>query len=970
MYGLQNMINPQSKPTNTPPNPKDPDYGMAPPIAIVATCTLNQWALDFKENKRRILESIKVAKSLGCKYRIGPELEICGYDCEDHFYELDTTKFSWKALAEIIVDPICSDILCDVGMPVLHNGVRYNCRVYFLNKKLLLIRPKMWMADDGNYREERWFTPWSKDKIPILEDYILSEQMKSITGQQTVKFGVGIVETVDATIASEVCEELFTPESPNILWGLEGVDIISNGSASHWQMGKRLRRHALIKEATRKNGGAYLYSNMVGCDGNRLVFDGNSMIYKNGELLATGDHLTFGEVEVVTAKVNLDDVRSYRSAIVSRGIQADRRDVTAPRIMVEDYVPGFRLTDSSSRSYDETKSIEVPLINQYEEMGLGISRYMWDYLVRSTAGGFFLPLSGGVDSGSTSLFVYFMCNKLVEIVKGNDPSSADPNLKAHVAKRLNDFILGNGKRPGYQQYVDNNFAALDTKRLMNILLHTCNMPTKNNTPEIRKQASDLAKGLGSYHLTTPINDAFIAAKNMVKDVQFGVGITEDEVKAEKKADYQMMEIPRYKSSGGDWQENLAIQNIQARLRMVTAYYMAQTLILHRWDQEYAGITQEAWKAYYDDKKAAIQKAQAASPETLEERLDFVPYLSAASKTLHLRIIKDRGGSPFLLVLASSNSDEALRGFFTKYDAGSADLNPIGSFSKTELRAFMRWIMTDKFHGNLQNVTEEAIAAKKVKIAEEWASRRIDTTTIQEKVNEEAILQVIIATSAFEPVNRILNVTASPELTPTAGGAVQDDEYEITMTYSDLYELGKLRKSDNLGPYSMFLRLCKDRLWKPMKFVNYTDWRKLNPYEFDGLKNIIATPTVLAKLIERFFDWYNKNRSKMTILTPGIHATSYSPDDNRYDQRPYLLPYFPASDQMAVVNAVAAKMEKDHADEMRSALDTTNKMLGASAARQGGAISVLAALRALPSKRYALTKRKFRLANNTTRSRKD
>jgi NAD+ synthase (glutamine-hydrolysing) len=192
-----------------------------------------------------------------------------------------------------------------------------------------------------------------------------------------------------------------------------------------------------------------------------------------------------------------------------------------------------------------------------------------------------------------------------------------------------------------------------------------------------------------------------------------------------------------------------------------------------------------------------------------------------------------------------------------------------------------------------------------------------------------------------------------------------------MTYSDLYELGKLRKSDNLGPYSMFLRLCKDRLWKPMKFVNYnTEERALKPYKFDGLRDIIATPTVLAKLIERFFDWYNKNRSKMTILTPGIHATSYSPDDNRYDQRPYLLPYFPASDQMAVVNAVATKMEKDHAEEMKIALATTDEMLGPSVTRQGGAKAVLAALRALPSKRYALTKRKFRLANNTTRSRKD
>jgi hypothetical protein len=34
------------------------------------------------------------------------------------------------------------DILIDVGMPVKHKNVAYNCRVTFLNKKIVLIRPK------------------------------------------------------------------------------------------------------------------------------------------------------------------------------------------------------------------------------------------------------------------------------------------------------------------------------------------------------------------------------------------------------------------------------------------------------------------------------------------------------------------------------------------------------------------------------------------------------------------------------------------------------------------------------------------------------------------------------------------------------------------------------------------------------------------------------------------------------------
>jgi hypothetical protein len=31
--------------------------------------------------------------------QVGPELEVCGYGCEDHFFELDTVSHSWEALA-------------------------------------------------------------------------------------------------------------------------------------------------------------------------------------------------------------------------------------------------------------------------------------------------------------------------------------------------------------------------------------------------------------------------------------------------------------------------------------------------------------------------------------------------------------------------------------------------------------------------------------------------------------------------------------------------------------------------------------------------------------------------------------------------------------------------------------------------------------------------------------------------------
>jgi NAD+ synthase (glutamine-hydrolysing) len=60
----------------------------------VATCNLNQWAMEFDSNLLQIKDSISKSKQAGAVIRLGPELEIPGYGCEDHFLELDTINHS------------------------------------------------------------------------------------------------------------------------------------------------------------------------------------------------------------------------------------------------------------------------------------------------------------------------------------------------------------------------------------------------------------------------------------------------------------------------------------------------------------------------------------------------------------------------------------------------------------------------------------------------------------------------------------------------------------------------------------------------------------------------------------------------------------------------------------------------------------------------------------------------------------
>jgi NAD+ synthase (glutamine-hydrolysing) len=427
------------------------------------------------------------------------------------------------------------NILVDIGMPVVHKDVKYNCRVFFYNKKILLIRPKLHLANDGNYREARWFTPWTKYRT--LEEHYLPRMIREITEQTTVPFGDGVIATNDTVIGTELCEELFTPNSPHISMSLDGVEIFTNSSCSHHELRKLNKRLDLIKGATQKCGGVYLYANQQGCDGERLYYDGSSLIAINGDVIAQGSQFSLNDVEVITSTIDIEDVRSYRGGSHSRCVQA-ANSPSYPRC----YVDFCLSSDGPITSYynlKPNKPIEVNIHSAEEEISLGPACWLWDYLRRSKSGGFFLPLSGGIDSCSTALIVYSMCNLVVEAAKNN-------NLQVIKDART---IIGEP---------DSDYIPTDPREFSNRIFHTCYMRTENSGEETRTRAKDLADKIGSYHLDVCIDtivSAFLSLFLMITG-----------------------KTPKFKVFGGSFTENQALQNIQARIRMVLAYMLAQLLL--------------------------------------------------------------------------------------------------------------------------------------------------------------------------------------------------------------------------------------------------------------------------------------------------------------------------------------------------------------------------------------------------------
>lgn len=683
-------------------------------FVTIATCNLNQWALDFEGNRDRIIRSIEEAKKRNASLRVGPELEITGYGCLDHFAENDLFDNSWDMYAQILEHPSTSDILLDIGMPIIHKSIKYNCRIISYNRKILLIRPKLFLANDGNYREMRYFTPWLRPRYH--ETYYLPKCIQRATGQRTVDIGDCVIQTIDTKIGAETCEELFTPQSPHISMALDGVEIITNSSGSHHELRKLDTRMQLITEATKKCGGVYIYSNQKGCDGDRLYYDGCASIVVNGAMVAQGNQFSLNDVEVIAATIDLDDVRSYRSQ-KSAALQSVAQTHSYHNIYVD-----FELADSSNTlNHDivSAKPVDIHYFLPEEEIALGPACWLWDYLRRSKAGGFFLPLSGGIDSCATAVIVHSMCRQVVQAIKnGNQEVLSD------IRELTNDC----------------KFSPTSPQEVAGRLFYTSFMGTTNSSNDTRQRAKDLAIDIGSNHVDLNM-DAVVSSVVRLFEIATG-------------------RRPVFKIFGGSNIENLALQNIQARLRMVLSYLFAQLL-----------------------------------PWTYQ-----------------------RKGS--LLVLGSANVDECLRGYLTKYDCSSADINPIGGISKTDLKSFIKW-----------------------------------------------------ARDCYElPILKdFLDATPTAELEPITKDYVQSDEVDMGMTYAELSRFGKLRKVDKCGPQSMFIKL-------------YHEWSQ-PPFNYSA--------EIVAEKVKKFWFFYAINRHKMTTMTPAYHAEQYSPDDNRFDLRPFLInPRFP------------------------------------------------------------------------------
>ncbi len=461
----------------------------------VAAAVLNQTPLDWDQNKFNILQALEIALRRNVAIICLPELCIPGYGCEDAYHSSGLLKMAWQVLQEVL--PATKGLIVCLGLPIVHQNSIFDAACLIADRKILGFTAKQYLAGDGIHYEPRWFKPWPKDVRADVE----------IDGR-SYPIGDLYYDVGDIRLGLEICEDAWVAHRPGGELALRGVDIILNPSASHFAFGKHEIRKRFVIEGSRAFHVSYVYANLLGCDAGRIIYPGGSLIASGGMLIAAGPRLTFDDVLVTTAVIDVDATRLDKWRTGS--FQPDLLHHTG-RIVYKDF---------SYPSPDEPLS-EIPFIRplpidfKQEEFTHAVALGLFDYLRKSRSHGFVVSLSGGCDSSAVACLVALM-------------------VKFGIAS------LGMEKFLGKLSYIKKIQAAKNEKEIIRDLLTCAYQATENSGPITLNAAKKLAKELGAEFYEFNVDPMVNQYLQMV-----AAGL-------------------RRKLS---WQtDDLALQNIQARVR--------------------------------------------------------------------------------------------------------------------------------------------------------------------------------------------------------------------------------------------------------------------------------------------------------------------------------------------------------------------------------------------------------------------
>ncbi len=291
-----------------------------------------------------------------------PELGLSAYTCDDLFHQKALLDACEAALDQVARATAELDIAVIVGAPLRVAHQLYNCAVVIAGGRILGVVPKSFLPNYSEFYEARQFS---------AADCAVATEIRLL--DQTVPFGAELLFQMEKLplfqFHVEICEDVWVPIPPSSFAALAGATVLVNLSASNIVVGKSAYRHQLVAQQSARCLAAYMYTSAGrGESSTDLAWDGQALIYENGELLGESErflnesHLLFADVDLErlsrermhqttfgqSARRHRDEVRKFRQVLVP--VAAPLEDAELP---LERRVARFPYVPADPRRRDE-----------------------------------------------------------------------------------------------------------------------------------------------------------------------------------------------------------------------------------------------------------------------------------------------------------------------------------------------------------------------------------------------------------------------------------------------------------------------------------------------------------------------------------------------------------------------------------------------------------------------------------------
>jgi len=254
----------------------------------VAACTHHTALADPAANAASVLRLARECHDDAVALAVFPELTLSGYSIEDILLSDTLLESTTEALASIV--EASADLLpvLVVGAPLRHRHRIYNTAVVIHRGSVLGVAPKSYLPTYREFYESR--------QIAAGDDAEGTIRLNGID----VPFGPDLLfaaaDLPNFVLHVEICEDMWVPVPPSATAALAGATVLANLSGSPITIGRADDRKLLARSASSRCLAAYVYAAAgEGESTTDLAWDGQTMIYENGVLLAESERFPCGE---------------------------------------------------------------------------------------------------------------------------------------------------------------------------------------------------------------------------------------------------------------------------------------------------------------------------------------------------------------------------------------------------------------------------------------------------------------------------------------------------------------------------------------------------------------------------------------------------------------------------------------------------------------------------------------------------